>query len=308
MARAMKVLVTGGSGFIGTSVVEALRSRGDEVTVTTRDDGRARKRLPAGATALAWDPLSGPLPADALAGVDAVVNLAGESIASGRWTKAKKAALRESRIAGTRNLVLGMGAIDPRPKALVSASAIGYYGDRKQMWVYEESPPGSDFLSDLCRDWEAEARKARDLGIRTAIARMGVVLGKGGGAYPPMSRPFRLFFGGTIGQGYAWMSWIHVADVAGIVLHLIDRDLQGVFNAVAPNPVSNGEFSHTLAKVLRRPCYAMVPKIALRLIKGEFANAITGSIRVKPLRTEASGYTFRFPRLEEALKDLEGKR
>jgi len=302
----MKVLVSGGSGFIGAPLVEALQGRGDEVVVTGRDEGRLRKRFKGGVTCVAWDPLSGPPPEEALAGVEGVVNLAGESVASGRWTKARKERIRDSRVVGTRNLVAGILAAEPRPKVFVSASAIGYYGDRKQAILYEESPPGNDFLAGVCKEWEAEARKASP--VRTAVVRVGIVLGKRGGAYPQMSRPFRLFAGGTIGQGYAWMSWIHEADVTGILLHLLDNDLNGTFNAVAPNPVSNGEFSHTLAKVLRRPCIAMIPPIALRLIKGEFANVITSSTRVKPLRTEASGYTFRFPRLREAVLDLEGKR
>lgn len=296
----MKVLVTGGGGFIGARLVEALQGRNDEVVVTGRSEARLRKRFP-GATCVAWDPVAGPPPA--LAGVDAVVNLAGEPVASGRWTKAKKGRIRESRVAGTRNLVQAMLLAEPRPKVLVSASAIGYYGDRKQQWVYEESPPGSDFLAETCKAWEAEAWKARP--IRTAVVRFGIVLGREGGAYPQMSKPFRLFAGGTIGQGYAWMSWIHAADATGLVLHLLDKELAGVFNATAPNPVSNGEFSHTLAEVLHRPCVAMVPPFALRLLKGEFAKVITASTRVKPLRTEASGYAFRFPRLREALLDLE---
>lgn len=301
----MRVLVTGGSGFIGVPLVDGLRSRGDDVVVTGRDEGRLRKRLPAGVTTVAWDPMSGPPPAAAFAGVDGVVNLAGESVAFGRWNKAKKARIRESRVDGTRNLVAGMLAAEPRPKVLVNASAIGYYGDRKQVILYEESTPGGDFLAEVCKAWEAEAWKARDGAIRTAVVRLGIVLGRDGGAYRPMSRPFRLFAGGTIGQGYAWMSWIHEADVTGILLHLLDKDLSGVFNATAPNPVSNAEFSHTLASVLHRPCFAMVPPIALRLLKGEFAKVITASTRVKPLRTEASGYTFRFPRLREALENLE---
>ncbi len=301
----MKVLVVGGGGFIGARLVEALRGRNDEVVVTGRNEGRLRRRFP-DATCVAWDPVSGPPPAEALAGVDGVVNLAGEPVASGRWTKAKKERIRESRVLGTRNLVAAVLASDPRPRVLVNASAIGYYGDRKQSWVYEESPPGSDFLADVCQAWEAEAWRARP--VRTVVARFGIVLGRDGGAYPQMSLPFRLFAGGTIGQGYAWMSWVHGADVTGILLHSLDKDVSGALNATAPNPVSNAEFSHTLAEVLHRPCFAMVPKIALRLIKGEFAKVITSSTRVKPLRTEASGYAFRFPRIREALLDLEGKR
>jgi uncharacterized protein (TIGR01777 family) len=302
----MKVLVAGGGGFIGAPLVEALRRRGDDVVVTGRDEARLRKRFPSGVTCVAWDPAAGPPPLPALAGVDAAVNLAGEPLQPGRWTKGKKARIRESRIAGTRHLVAGLVAAST--KALVNASAIGYYGDRKQAWVDEGSPPARDFLGEVCAAWEAEAFRARDQGVRTAVTRMGIVLGRSGGAYPKLARPFRLFAGGTIGQGYAWMSWIHLEDVVGIVLHLLDKDVAGAFNATAPNPVSNGEFTRTLASVLRRPAPAMVPKLALRLLLGEFATVVTASTRARPLRTMASGYEFRFPRLREALLDLEGKR
>jgi hypothetical protein len=298
----MRVLVVGGSGFLGGHLVAALRARGDDVVVTGRSEERLRKRFGSG---VAWDPVSGPPPLAAFEGVDGVVNLAGEPVASGRWTKAKKARIRESRVAGTRNLVAGMLAASPGPKVLVSASAIGWYGDRKQTVLHEEYPPADDFLAEVCKAWEAEAWKAKGGGIRTAVVRMGIVLGREGGAYPQMSFPFRLFLGGTIGQGYAWMSWVHVADAAGVLLHCLDKDVNGVFNATAPNPVSNHEFSHTLAEVLRRPCFAMIPKLVLRLAKGEFATVITSSARVKPVRTEASGYRFKFPRLRDALLDLE---
>ncbi|HEX5138195.1 MAG TPA: NAD-dependent epimerase/dehydratase family protein, partial [Planctomycetota bacterium] len=195
----MRVLVTGGSGFIGVPLVEALCGRGDDVVVTGRDERRLRKRLPAGITTVAWDPPSGPPPASALAGLDGVVNLAGEPVASGRWNKARKDRIQKSRVVGTRNLVAGMLAADPRPRVLVSASAIGYYGDRKQSILYEESTPGDDFLAEVCKAWEAEAWRAREGGIRTAVARVGIVLGRGGGAYPQMSKPFRWFLGATLG-------------------------------------------------------------------------------------------------------------
>jgi hypothetical protein len=239
--------------------------------------------------------------------VDGVINLAGEPVDQ-RWTKARKERIRESRVGGTRNLVAGLAAAEPRPKVLVNASAIGYYGDRKHQWVDEGSPPADDFLAEACKAWEAEAWKARDAGVRVAIVRVGVVLGRGGGAYPQLSRPFRMFAGGTIGQGYDWMSWIHIDDVVGVFLHCLDRDVTGICNATAPNPVSNGEFTQTLASVLRRPAFAMVPKFAIRLLKGEFAKIITSSTRVRPLRTAASGYEFKFPRLRPALENLEGKR
>jgi len=303
----MKVLVVGGSGFIGAAVVAALRERGDDVVVTGRDEARLRKQFGAGVACVAWDPLAGPPPAEALAGVDGVINLAGEPVDKGRWSKAKKERIRESRVAGTRNLVAGMLAADPRPKALVNASAIGYYGDRKHIVLHEEYPPADDFLAEVCKAWEAEAWKARDEGIRTAVVRIGIVLGRGGGAYPQLALPFRLFLGGTIDLGRAWMSWIHLDDVVGIFLHCLDREVSGVFNGTAPNPVSNEEFTRTLASVLRRPAPLIVPGFALRLLKGEFAKVITSSTRARPLRTMSSGYEFKYPQLRDALLALEGK-
>jgi uncharacterized protein (TIGR01777 family) len=303
----MRVLVVGGSGFIGTRLVEALRGRGDEVSVTGRRAEVLQKRLGAGVRCIAWDPGAGVPPAEALAGVDGVINLAGEPVEQ-RWNQARKARIRESRVTGTRNLVAGIAAADPRPRVLVNASAIGYYGDRKHQWVDEGAPPADDFLAEVCVAWEAEAQKARAAGVRVAIVRIGIVLGRGGGAYPPLAKLFRRFLGGTIGQGYEWMSWVHLDDVVGVFLHCLDRDVSGVFNATAPNPASNGEFTRTLGSVLHRPAFAMIPKLAVRLLKGEFAKIITSSTRARPLRTAASGYEFKFPRLREALLDLERKR
>lgn len=300
----MRVIVVGASGFIGGRLVAALRERGDDVVVTGRSEKRLRSAFGEGVTCVEWDPASGPLPTH---GADAVVNLAGENVAKGRWTKKKKARIRDSRLECTRNVVAGMAAADPKPKVLVNASAIGWYGDTKHNVVHEASPPADDFLADVCKEWEAEAAAAREHGIRTAIVRIGLVLGKGGGAYPLMSRPFRLFAGGPIGLGRAWMSWIHVDDVVGIFLHCLDNEnARAVYNATAPNPVSNGEFTKTLASVLHRPALFPVPPQALRLLLGEFAKVVTGSCRARPLRTLALGYDFKHPKLREALEALEG--
>ena len=304
----MKVLVVGGSGFVGARLVEALRARGDEVVVTGRSAARLEKQFGAGVGCVEWDPNRGPLPLSELNGADGVVNLAGDPVHKGRWNKAKKERIRESRVVGTRNLVAALASAEPKPKVLVNASAIGWYGDRKHNWVHEDYPPAKDYLAEVCQAWEAEARRAREAGVRTAIVRLGVVLGKDGGAYPQIAKPFRMFAGGPIGLGKMWMSWVHVDDVSGLFLYCLDSEQAvGVYNATAPNPVSSMEFSATLGAVLKRPALIPVPAFMLRLAKGEFAQVITASIRARPLRTLAVGYEFKFPRLREALLDIEGK-
>ena len=306
----MKVLVVGASGFIGTPLVEALLERGDEVVAIGRNGARLRNRFGERVNCVEWDGMSGPLPAEALAGVDGVINLAGDPVDKGRWFKRKKLRILESRVQTTRALVEAMTAADPRPGVLVNGSAIGIYGDRKHVNLTESSPADqNDFLAGVCVAWEAEAVKAREAGIRVAIVRTGVVLGKGGGAYPKMSRPFRFMLGGRIGLGKAWMGWIHIDDIVGIFLHCLDNaNARHVYNGVSPNPVPNEEFTATLASVLRVPAVAWVPPIALRVLYGEFANVITASAKVHPLRTLAAGYEYKFPELRAALENLEAKR
>jgi uncharacterized protein (TIGR01777 family) len=275
-----------------------------------RNGARLRNRFGERVTCVEWDGMSGPLPAEALDGVDGVINLAGDPVDKGRWNKAKKRRIRESRIQTTRNLVEAMSAADPKPAVLVSGSAIGIYGDRKHHVLTENSAADeNDFLAGVCKEWEAEAAKAREAGIRVAIVRTGVVLGKGGGAYPKMSRPFRFGLGGRIGLGKAWMAWIHLDDIVGIFIHCLDSaNARHVYNGVSPNPVPNEEFTKTLASVLRAPALAWVPPIALRVLYGEFAKVITASAHVTPLRTLAIGYDYKFPELRPALENLEGKR
>jgi uncharacterized protein (TIGR01777 family) len=301
----VKVLVVGASGFIGRRVVGLLAERGDHVVVTGRSEKRLDKIFGNKASPFAWDPNSGPPPVEALKNVEGVINLAGEPVAKGRWTKAKKRRIRESRVLGTRNLVEGLAAQEKKPAVLVSASAVGYYGDRKHNALNEDSVPGDGFLTEVCKEWEAEAGKARDAGIRTAIVRVGVVLGREDGAYPLMSKPFRLFVGGPMGLGKMWMSWIHVDDIAGIFLHCLDSEAADrVYNGTAPHPVSNLEFTATLASVLRRPALFPVPPAALRLGLGAFADVVTASQRVVPLRTIGLGYAFKYPELRAALEAL----
>ncbi|MGQ0612238.1 MAG: TIGR01777 family oxidoreductase [Planctomycetaceae bacterium] len=301
----MKVTVIGGSGFIGKRLVAGLRERGDAVTVTGRSSQRLAELFGEGVRCLEWDPAQGPPPAAALEGCDGVVNLAGESVASGRWTKGRKERIRASRVDGTRNLVAALAAAGNRPKVLVNASAIGYYGDAGHRALHESSANASDFLGGVCAAWEGEAAKARATGVRTAIVRFGVVLGRDGGAYPLMSRPFRLFVGGPIGLGRRWISWIHRDDVVGLILHLLDTPTaDGVFNGTAPQPVANAEFTKELAAALKRPALLPVPPLALKLLLGGFAAVVLSSQRVLPMRTLASGYAFRYPTLRGALEDL----
>ncbi|MEE8107482.1 MAG: TIGR01777 family oxidoreductase [Planctomycetota bacterium] len=300
----MNTLVIGASGFVGKHLVRALRERGDEVSVTGRNLAKLQKTFRDGVQTTEWDPNGGPIPQAALAGVDAVINLAGDNVGKGRWSKRKKERIRASRVDGTRNLVAGIAASEHRPAVLVNASAIGYYGDGGSSVFNEGSLPGRDFLARVCEAWEGEASRARGHGVKVAIARLGVVLGKDDGAYPQMSRPFKMFLGGPIGMGRRWFSWIHVDDVVGILSHLAATNADGIFNATAPGVVTNEEFSHTLGSVLHRPSFARVPPLALRVVLGGFATVICSSTRATPLRTIGTGYEFKYPEVRPALEAL----
>jgi len=301
----VQVLVTGGTGFVGTALVRALLARGDDVTVASRSADRVAKTFGDSVRALQWDPNDAAISAAALDGIDGVINLAGESIAKGRWTRAKKRRIRESRVFGTRHLVEGMRAAQSKPSVLVSTSAIGYYGDQQHRALHEGSPCEGDFLGELCQAWETEAVAARESGIRVAIVRVGIVLGYGGGAYPPLRRVFKMFVGGPIGLGKAWMSWVHIDDLVGIYLRCLDdENARAVFNATAPNPVSNMEFTREMSRSLRRPGIAPVPPIMLRILMGEFGAHASDSQKVIPIRTIGLGYEYKYPRIREALEAL----
>jgi uncharacterized protein len=298
----MRVTITGATGLIGSALVRELRGRGDEVTVLTRNPGKARERLGAEVEAVAWDPQATAAPAEALAGRDGVVHLAGENLAQ-RWNEDVKRRIRESRERGTRALVEGIRAADPRPHALVSISAIGYYGDAGDRVVDEDTPPASDFLAQVCVAWEREAEAAAELGLRVTRVRNAVVLDKHGGALSKMLPPFRLGVGGPVAGGRQYMSWVHLDDVVAILLRALDDDsLSGALLAAAPEPVTNAEFSKALGRALRRPAVAPVPGFALKLLYGDMAELVTKSQRVVPRRLRQLGFQHRHPDLDEALR------
>ena len=298
----MQIAISGSSGLIGSALVSFLTAGGHRVF-------RLVRGIAPGADSIRWDPAVGVRDVALLEGLDGVVHLAGENIGAGRWTARRKAEIRRSRVEGTRRLCESLARLAKRPKVLVSASAVGFYGDRGEEALNEESPPGNDFLAQVCREWEAATAPAATAGIRVVNLRFGVVLSPAGGALKKMLLPFKLGAGGRIGSGRQFMSWIALDDVVGAIHHaLITQSLAGPVNAVAPSPVTNAEFTRTLARVLRRPAIAPVPAFALRLAFGEMADALLlAGQRVLPTRLQASGYTFRFPDLEGALRHLLGR-
>src|SRR4051794_12702457 len=290
----MNVTVTGAGGLIGAKLVERLRARGDAVTRLSR--------RPSSSDAVAWRPEEEPAPVEALSGRDAVVHLAGENVAQ-RWSEDAKRRIRSSRELGTRNLVAGLEAAAPRPRVLVSSSAVGYYGPHGDEVVDEETPPGRDFLADVCVAWEREAGRASRLGLRVVKVRTGVVLDRDGGALAKMLPFFRLGIGGPVAGGGQYMPWIHVDDVVGMYLAALDgEDWEGPVNAGAPEPVTNKAFSRALGRALRRPALAPVPALAVRALYGEMAEIVTKGQRVLPRRAQALGYSFAHPDLDEALR------
>lgn len=300
-ARAMKrVTVTGATGRIGSHLVAALRARGDEVCVLSRDPERASERL--GVEAIAWDPKSNGAPAEALAGRDAVVHLAGEDVGQ-RWSDATKTEILASREKGTRNLVTGIFAAEPRPPVLVGASASGYYGPHGDEIVDESAGPGTDWLAEVCVRWEHHTDAAM-LGTRVVKVRTGIVLDAGGGALAKMLAPFRAGIGGPIGSGRQYMPWIHRDDLVGIYLAAIDsRDFSGPINASAPTPVTNKAFSKALGKALHRPAVAPVPGFVIKGMYGAMSQIVLTGVRMVPGRADELGYAFQFPELGEALRD-----
>lgn len=298
----MRALVTGGTGMVGPRLLRML----DKPTVVTRNPDRARQSIGHLAGRIVrWDPAEGPPPTEALEGVDTVFHLAGESVAERRWSAAQKARIRDSRVLGTRNLVQGIRQATTRPRVLVSASAVGYYGDRGDEELTESAAPAHDFLADVCVAWEKEAFAAEELGVRVVTARTGIVLGSGGGALAKMLTPFKLGAGGPLGNGRQWMPWVHVTDLARLYLHAAGHEsIRGPMNAVAPNPVRNTEFTKALGRQLRRPAFMPAPYIGLRLLFGEFAQVLFASQRVIPKVALDSGFTFQYPDIATALREI----
>lgn len=290
----MHILIIGGSGFIGRALSSDLLRDGHAVSWHSRNPAATRQHAMRGITVIdRFD--------DAVE-INAVVNLAGENLAAGRWSDARKRAFRDSRIATTNALVTWMAASPRKPSVLISGSAIGYYGPRGDEVLDENSSPGDDFSARLCRDWEAEAIKAQALGIRVCRLRTGIVLAPDGGALAKMLTPFRLGLGGPMGDGRQWMSWISRDDLVSMIRWLIDREsASGAFNGTAPNPVSNAEFARSLGQALHRPALLRTPAFALKLLLGEMADLLLTGQRVLPKKSLASGFHFRHAQLSEAL-------
>ncbi len=290
----MRVAVSGASGFIGTAAVRRLEAAGHQVSRMVRGTPKPGE--------IHWIP-AGALETEALEGVDAVVHLAAENIA-GRWTATKKARILNSRVQGTLTVAATVARLQRKPKVLVSASAIGFYGSRGDETLDESSTPGSDFLAEVARQWESATEAASRAGIRVVLLRFGVVLGESGGALKQMLRPFKMGVGGRIGSGQQWMSWVALEDVAGAVEHAIaNESLHGPVNAVAPNPVRNAEFTRTLGEVLHRPTVFPMPELAVKVVFGEMGESLLlGSQRVAPKKLVETGYQFRFPDLKAALE------
>ena len=302
----MHVVVTGATGFVGRPLVRAFLARKDSVTVLTRDPEQAAEHLPAGCTVAAWREGAAVEPA-VLRGADAVVHLAGAGIADRRWTASYKRAILESRVATTQGLVAAIGALPSaaRPRALVAASGVGFYGNRGDETLDEASAPGTGFLPEVCIAWERETFAARELGVRAVALRTGIVLDPHGGALAKMLTPFRLGVGGRVGSGRQWMSWITLDDLVALYLFALDRsELDGPVNAVAPTPVTNADFTRALGRALGRPTLLPVPAVALRVALGEMAGLLLEGQRVLPTRARAAGFGFRHPELPAALAAL----
>jgi uncharacterized protein len=295
----MKVLISGSHGLVGTALGNSLKSKGHEVFALVR-------HAPHSDAEVEWYPDRGSLALSRLEGMDVVVHLAGESIAEGRWNEEKKKLIRDSRVRATIVLSEALGNLKRPPKTLVSASAIGYYGDRGDLIVTEGTVPGNDFLAGVCVEWEQATQSATTRDIRVVNARFGVILSAAGGALKKMLPPFRMGIGGRVGSGRQWMSWIALDDVVnGLEFAINHESLSGPVNYVAPNPVTNAEFTRTLGKVLSRPTLFPIPAFAVRLAFGEMADALLLSgQRVKPAQLENAGYQFEYQQLEPALGHL----
>ena len=294
----MKILITGASGLIGRTLRRSLEDKGHELLLASRKE-------PKGPNQIKWTVEGGFAEPERLEGVDAIIHLAGESISALRWTEEKKKAIRDSRVLGTRSVVEAMARMERKPKVFIAGSATGIYGDRGDQEVDESSEPGDTFLSEVCKEWEAESRKAEELGIRTVLLRTGIVLSKDGGALATMLTPFKLGVGGVVGSGKQYMSWVSLDDEVGAIVFVLENDeIHGPVNVVAPDPVTNQEFTKTLGDVLYRPTIFPLPTFAVDLIFGEMGDALLlDSTRVVPKRLLDAGYKFKYTNLKPALEN-----
>ena len=303
----MKILVAGGTGFIGKKLVKKLYEKGHEIKVLTRNQETARFHIPIHCEIHQWDPEKSPLPANLLKDVDAVINLSGENIASSFWTDSQKRKLMDSRVMSVRRIVQAMGSMDAKPKVFISASAVGFYGNRRNEELKETSSAGEGFLSKICQSWENEITKSNDLGIRTTIFRLGMVLGHDGGALEKIIPAFKLGLGGKLGDGSQWMSWIHINDFVNMIVYSIENpSIKGIINAVSPNPVKNIEFTKTLGRVVKRPTILPVPGIALKVALRDLSDLLLNSQKVSAEKICKNGFKFTYPTLEEAFNEVCG--
>jgi uncharacterized protein (TIGR01777 family) len=302
----MRILITGGSGLIGSALARELGSAGHEVVVLTRDPSRVAP-LPPGTRAVQWDGKTAGDWAKLLDESTAIVHLAGDGIAAGRWTEEKKRRIRQSRVESGKAVLEAVRQAKSRPRALLQGSAVGYYGACGDEVVTESHPPGDDFLARVCVEWEASTAGVEALGVRRPVLRTGIVLSDEGGALPRMALPFRMMAGGPLGGGRQWFPWIHAADEVGAIRFLLEReDATGPFNLTAPEPLTNRDFSRALGRELKRPSFAPAPGFALRLLLGEMADALLHGQRAVPRRLLDLGYAFRYPEAAGALRNLLG--
>lgn len=302
----MKVAITGATGFVGSRLVERLSTNGHQILVLTRNPAVAPQVFPTvpDLEIIAYNPTESGDWQDAIARCDGVVNLAGEPIAEERWTPQRKQEILNSRKLVTQKIVEAITKANPKPSVLVNASAIGYYGTSETATFDETSPAGNDFLASVCQAWETEAQKVKDAGTRLVILRLGIVLGNGG-AIGKMIAPFKLFAGGPIGSGRQWFSWIHRDDVVNLIIQALTKpDLEGVFNATAPNPVRMAELAQTMGQVMNRPSWLPVPGFALEALLGDGAMVVLEGQQVLPQRTQASGFNYQYPTIKQALQEI----
>ncbi len=294
----MKILITGASGLVGTELQKSFAAKGYQMLLASRSEPKDDKQIQ-------WSIEEGFTDPEKLEGIDAVVHLAGESVSGGlRWTDEKKKAIRDSRVLGTRNVVDAISKLKNKPKVFVASSAIGFYGERGDEEVTESMAAGDNFLAEVCKQWEAESRRAEDAGIRTVLLRTGIVLSKDGGALGTMLTPFKLGVGGVVGSGKQWMSWISMEDEIAIINFVIENEtIRGAVNAVSPNPVTNQEFTKTLGEVLYRPTFLPLPEFAVSMVFGEMGDALLlASTKVIPKRLTDAGFEFKYPDLKPAIE------